>query len=194
MTTTSSREFARIDKTLSVRLRVLGEDQATSLALEVLDEPSIRRGLLSDSRLPDDGDATWERRALATLLVGMERLRREVDRLAALVDQEDAAVSDWIAGETVSVSGSGLAVLIPRNLDTGTLVELDLQLRREVDTRLHAIGRVASLVLPDGDRYPVGRFHLGVAFETIHDQDREALIRYTFREQRRSLRRRGADS
>ncbi len=192
MTTKESREFARIPKRLPVRVRVVDVHEARELTDELLEEPSIRRGILTDTRLPSDVEITWERRALATLLERVEQLTLEVERIASSVDTGDETDNGWISGETASISGSGIAVFLPVNLEPDTLIEIEMRLRDDLGARLRALGRVASLVPPDGDQYPVGRFHLGVAFETLHEQDQQALVRYTFKEQRRTLRRRHA--
>ena len=192
MTSRESREFARVPKRLPVRVRIVDVPEARELTAELLEEASIRPGILTDTRLPSDLEVTWERRALATLLERVEELTREVEHIASCVDTGEDTASDWIAGETASISGSGLAIFLPVNLETDTLVEIEIRLRDDLGARLRALGRIASLVPPDGDQYPVGRFHLGLAFETLHEQDQQALVRYSFKEQRRTLRRRHA--
>jgi hypothetical protein len=186
MTVASSRSFARVEARLPLRVRVVDDDRAGRIMLRAEEEPTYTEWVRPESSAP--GEGSWERAALATLLRRVDALEETLARIAETVGAEPGEASAWIEGESVAFSGSGLGALIPRRLSEGDRVELEISLLGDPTATLRALGRVVSYVPPDGESLPVGRFHLGIAFEAIHEEDREALIRYTFRIQRAQLR------
>ncbi len=189
---TGARSFARTAVRIPVRLRPLGEEEAERLAERFEMEPTYVERISFDSRPSASREKTWERAALLSLHERTERiewmLRRIADRLG--VDLRDSG--HWIEGETINLSGAGLGVRVPERLPEGSMVELELHLVGDPSAEVRAVGRVVSLVHPDGEDLPVGRWHLGIGFHGIHEEDREAVVRYTFRIQRAQLRDRKA--
>ncbi|MBP7146369.1 MAG: PilZ domain-containing protein [Acidobacteria bacterium] len=185
--TVTTRSFARVNDELPVRLRVLTEDQATELARALEQAPTYCEHVAADPLRRAPG-ATWEQAALASILDRLERLEAIVDRIAERVGAEGDEQGNWLDGNTVALSGSGLGLWATVRIPDGTPIELELSLPGDPSATVRALGRIVTLILPDGDTVPVGRFHLGVAFEAIHEQDREAIVRYTFRVQRAQLR------
>ena len=184
----TSRSFARTEVRIPVRLRPISEDEAEPLASRFAMEPTYRERISFDARPGAAREKSWERAALLSLHERTERLewmlRRIADKLG--VDLRDS--NHWIEAETVNLSGSGLGVFAPERLPEGSFVEVELNLVGDPSAEVHAVGRVVSLVHPDGDSLPVGRWHLGIGFHGIHEEDREAVVRYTFRIQRAQLR------
>lgn len=190
----TDRAFARVETSLPLRLRPLGADEAADLASRLQREASYREEV-APVDLPSGGetDGNWERAALRTVIDRLDRLERMVRALGSAVGADLDFDSEWIEGETVAFSGSGVGAFVATLLPEGQLVEVELSLVGSTTAKVRALGRIASIVRPDGEAYPVGRFHLGVAFEAIHEADREAVIRYTFRVQRAQLRERKDD-
>ena len=185
---TTTRSFARTEVRIPVRLRPLGEEEAERLASRFEMEPTYVERISFDARPSAAREKTWERAALLSLHERTERmewmLRRIAEKLG--VDLRDSA--HWIEGETINLSGSGLGAWVPERLPEGSFVEVELHLVGDPSAEVRAVGRVVSLVHPDGENLPVGRWHLGIGFHGIHDEDREAVVRYTFRIQRAQLR------
>ena len=189
-----ARTFARVDVEIPIRVRALGDDEAEALAKRIASEPTYSESASVESLLKNDEEATWERHAFASILARIDQLESTLARIAVAVGAEQVDDEGWIAGESVNISGSGLGVRIPQRLDEDTPIEVELTLLGDPTVVVRGIGRIASVVDPDGDSLPVGRYHLGVALVAMNDEDREALVKHTFRVQRAQLReRRDAD-
>lgn len=182
-----ARTFARVATRLPVRVRVLDDTDREIIARRILTEPTYREDLPAMPAAPGE-PGHFEQAALRSILARIEALEALVGRVAAAVGAPVDANEGWIEGEAVAASGAGLGLWLTAKLDEGAAIEVELTLMGEPRAHLSSIARVVSLVRPDGDRLPVGRFHVGAAFDTIHEADREALVRYTFRVQRAQLR------
>lgn len=187
MSGSQARNFARVAVSLPVRLRPLDEAESRRIATRLLAEPSYREELPLSGALPGEA-GHFEHAALRSLLERMDALEALLGRVAAAVGVEPDINEGWTEGEAVACSGAGLGALVPTRFAENTPLEVELTLLGEPRATVRALARTVSLVMPDGDRLPVGRFHLGLAFETIHEADREAVVRYTFRVQRAQLR------
>ncbi|GEM_PF-3387777 len=187
---TPDRSFARVDLALPIRLRVLEESETYDLARRFMAEPSRAEHLTLGPFGVAGEEPSWEQQALASIVGRIDRLESSLDRIARALGVELGDGFEWIDGDAVSLSGSGLGVHIPRSLPENTPVEVHLTLLGNPTTVLRTLGRIACQVAPDGDAVPVGRYHLGIAFSAIHAEDQAEVIRYTFRVQREELRRR----
>lgn len=184
------RAFARVSKQLPVRIRLLDAGQARTLAERVLSEPTYTERVVADPKVRTAETGQWDRAALSSIIAQLDRLERAVARIAESlqVDLHDAGV--WMEGHTVDLSGAGLGVHVSERIEQDAMLEVEMTLLGDPTIVLRAVGRAVSLVKPEAGSIPVGRFHLGIAFESIHEEDRQALVRYTFRLQREELRRR----
>ena len=182
------RQFARVTLLAPVRLRPVDRAEAEAIGRRLALEPSYaERPRLEGLRRPGES-YTWEQAALATLVARLDALESAVGRIADALGVDLSDPRHWIEGETTSLSGSGLGARVPQVVPEGTLVDLELTLPGDPAASVRALGRAIHVVRPDGRVLPVGRFDVGIAFEAIHDEDREAVIRYTFRVQRAMLR------
>ncbi|MDQ7087436.1 MAG: PilZ domain-containing protein [Acidobacteriota bacterium] len=188
----TSRSFARVDVRIPVRLQILDAQQAAELAERLEMEPTYAQKLSIDHP-GREARSSWERLALYTLIERLEKLERGLEKIADNLGVSLADGPEWIEGETVSLSGSGAGLRLPRKLEEGTPVEVEFTLLGEPTGVVRILGHIVTLVHPDGDRLPVGRYHLGVAFDAFHDDDRQAIIRYTFAQQRAQIREMRAD-
>lgn len=188
-----TRSFARVDERLPVRLRVIDASEAEALARRLAQEASYTEKVAGEPPRRLRSAGSWEQAALAAILDRLERLERTVEGIAARLEVDLADNGGWIEGETVSVSGGGLGIWAPVRLPENIFLEVELTLAGEPAGMVRVLGRVTSLVHPDGQDLPVGRFRLGVAFEAIHPEDQEAVVRHTFRAQRALLRERVRD-
>lgn len=184
---TTSRSFARVDVRIPVRLQVLDPQQATEVAERLDMEPTYVQKL-SVSHPARQGSSSWEQLALYSLMERLDCLERGIEKIADHLGVSLDDGPEWIEGETVTLSGSGAGLRLPRKLDEGTPVEVEFTLLGEPTAVVRVLGHIVTLVRPDGDQLPVGRYHLGVAFDAFHDEDRQAIIRYTFAQQRAQIR------
>jgi len=123
-------------------------------------------------------------------LVGwLDRIERKLDRLLAqqgLLDL-DGTVLDRRESIDLSAAGFRFESTEPAEPGSAVLVELELP---EVPVRLiRCVGRVtASRTLSDSSRHAIS-----IAFETIRQSDRDAVVRYTLVVQREAIRGRGPE-
>ncbi|UCF67825.1 MAG: PilZ domain-containing protein [Acidobacteriota bacterium] len=190
--TDSTRRFARVEQTVPIRVRVIDEREAEQLVEQFRSESTYVETVAPET-LPSTGtDVPWDRAALSSILSRIAQVERTLARIAEALNVDLSEGMFWLEGETSSLSGSGVGIVIPQRLDPETLLELELTLLGDPRATLRCLARVVSVVHPDGESLPVGRYHLGVAFEGMHEEDREALVRYTFRLQRAQLRERSS--
>lgn len=186
--TLEQRLFARVDARIPVRLRAVSAEEGRALARQLAVFPSL---VEAPPEIPADAaDASWERAALVAILARLDRLEQRLDEVLRAVDGADDGPGEWCMAETVALSGGGFGASSERRFADGTTLEVELTLAGDGAAVVRAVGRVASVLEPDGARVPVGRYCMGVAFTGIHPADREALVRYTFRVQRAQLRER----
>jgi hypothetical protein len=91
--------------------------------------------------------------------------------------------------EAVDISGSGLGVADPGDLQTGQRVLLSMSLPDSPNRTIYAVGEVSRV---SAEQVAEGRAKGAVRFVEISDADRERVIRFTFNLQRRELAHRGA--
>ncbi len=183
------RRFARVDESLPVRLRVIDEDEAAELSRFVAVHATYEERAPIAPPEPGEG-ASWELGAFAAILSRIGRLEDAVERIAGAVGVRDGRQRDWMTGETVKLSGGGIAVRVAGSVGKNEVFEIELHLPGAPTATVRAVGRVVYIEQPDGGALPAGRSCLGIAFTAIHESDREVLVRYTFRIQRARLRER----
>ncbi|RMG43575.1 MAG: PilZ domain-containing protein [Acidobacteria bacterium] len=188
--TVQSRRFARVEHPLPVRLRPLDETEAEELAKRLSCTPTYTERVRADAAGHPGTEVSWERAALSSVIEKLERLEQTIQRIAAALSVDLGDGENWISGVTSALSGSGVGLVVPCKLPQGTPVEIELTLVGETTATVRAVARIVSVVHPDGEALPVGRYHLGAGFEGINDADREAIVRYTFKLQRAKLRER----
>ena len=91
---------------------------------------------------------------------------------------------------TTDISGSGLGMTGCQEMRPGENILISLTLP---DSPHRAVYAVAQVVWVDSSR-PSGQAQTAVAFSQISEADRERLIRFTFRQQRRDLARRSEEA
>lgn len=91
---------------------------------------------------------------------------------------------------TTDISGSGLGMTGCREMKAGEQILISLTLPDSPHRAVYAVGQV---VWVDITR-PAGQAQTAVAFSQISEADRERLIRFTFRQQRRDLARRSEEA
>ncbi len=184
----TKRSFARVEVTLPVRVRKIDPVEAQKLAERLELEPSYTERLSADLANRRGGESSWERLAILTMLEKIEKLEKGLETIAGSLGVSLGEPGTWIEGETVSLSGSGMGLRLAQRLEEDTLVEVEITLLGETTGTVRLLGRIIILVNPDGQELPVGRFHLGISFETFNKEDREAIVHYTFRLQRAQIR------
>lgn len=134
---------------------------------------------LSGSGLGGRGEL--QRRMVPALAAMHEKL----DRILFSLNPHDPVALRFEKPLPVNLSGSGLGLTAEEPLSPETTLALELLLPFLAPLVIKAIGRVSRVQPLDPEKR---QWHIGIAFEVIHEEDREAIIRYISREQRIALR------
>ena len=165
------RAYYRVQARLPVRHRELEPGEFDALKREI-EAPRPPRPEV------DPALASW-----------LARVEKKLDRLIALADEN--APRPLSEGElsNVEISGSGLRVAGKEEVDVGENLLVELQLPGNAERRVRAIARVIRQIEP---REPGAERELALAFRVIHEDDREAIVRFSNDVQRVLLRARAA--
>lgn len=185
---TERRRYFRIDDTALIKYRVLAEQELDAaralLAQQHLDADNLRTALEPlDARLAEMVPAL--RRESRVLAEAIDVLNRKLSLLAGALAMASGAVSRDAPGEhlpsSINLSGGGLALRAAQALPTATWLLIDLVLLPGNHT-LRALGRVTDSRQRDGE------YAMGVEFDALREQDRDALISHALRKQAQQLR------
>ncbi len=125
-------------------------------------------------------------RLLASFSAALHHLDEKLNRILEKIEEPDKACREIEVIDTVDISGSGISLVLPENPDTGTVLKLSILLPGYPYGRLETMGRVVrSVERGAGDR---PTYLAGIEFTDLSEDDRERLIQYTFRQQRKQIR------
>lgn len=138
-------------------------------------------------RLFHSGDETWEKidEEFSRLGSQMAELNAKLDYLIALGEGRSPERSLHRNREIEDLSGTGLCFRENKPIPIGSDLRLSIELSRFPRQTVHCIGEVAR-----SDETAPGEFQIGIHFTVINEDEREQLIHYIFRIQRRMLRNR----
>lgn len=104
------------------------------------------------------------------------------DEILKKITSQDHEEEIYETGECIDISGSGVNMLIPGNLNKDTLLELNIEPPIHPAIQIIALGKITR-VCPSRVKEKSG-YEISVVFIAINEDDREALIRYIFQRQR----------
>lgn len=173
------REFFRITDRLFLEFREVSPEE--SLALEkTLKEADLFPGASAPAShaLHETGGLRKNK-----LYAYLESMDRKLEAVIELLSQRDNRFQGMYFD--VTISGSGLKFCSPVKLNEGAFLELRIALSPSVGRRITLLGRVV-LINPSG---PGGAgWDTSIAFATISEKDRDALVAYIFCREREGLR------
>ena len=161
------REFFRVRASIPVSIAAVEPSRYGVLAAEILSAV--------DPPLPEVDPA---------LIVWLDRIETKLDRLLSHHGLSEVQVISESAARTLEMSGSGLRFVAPDGYEVGQALLLEFELPETRTRRVRALARVvdtASAAEASGQE-------AGVAFETIRQADRDAVVRYTLTVQRQTIR------
>jgi hypothetical protein len=112
-------------------------------------------------------------------------MNEKLDHLLAILNPSDPMALRFEAPQTVNISGSGVGLILEETFPLDTALDLELLLPFAFPLIVKAIGRINRVEPLDADHQ---QWYIGTQFDVIREEDREAIIRYIFREQRVALR------
>ena len=187
------RRFTRVHDRFLVEIWALDDAEAERLAETVRTQRSYygdRAQLtVTSSDHPDD----------LQVLVGhvVDRLAEmdaKIDHILGVVDRLErgdtslGSLAGRVEALAVDISGSGVGILCPHPFEVGTRFKAVLNLPGNPPARLRVLAQVAILRTAAPPEQSLGKYHLGLGFDGINEDDRQELIRYVFQRQRVLLR------
>lgn len=103
------------------------------------------------------------------------------DEILKKITSQDHGEDIYETGECIDISGTGINMLIPGNLNKDTLLELNIEPPIHPAIQIITLGKVAR-VCPSKDKEMSG-YEISIAFTAINEDDREMLIKYIFQRQ-----------
>lgn len=172
----SDREYYRARATLAVRYgpdtpegrRIMAMDRDLWDTQSGLEETA--RQILDTGDLPDN---------LKPLLPLMRWLNFKMDLVLHHLRQRELGVHFPKEGNTTDLSGSGLGLENAPEVRVGDTLILAFTLPQNPSRPVYAVGEVVRLAQSPPNA--------AVTFREIAESDRERIIRYTFRQQRKEL-------
>lgn len=203
------REYLRVEAPLPIRYRVVDQAEARSLRAEIEGRASAgaartrtmrgRTSTLPGLRVPGGARALSpvpETSPPALPHEAQRQLDRIEEKLDRILDHLGLAAVDGASAPRrvidVDISGSGLRFRTRQRYDEGTLLEIDLELPLSPPARMRALISVVRCSRPDGPS-PDGDWMLAGQYDAIHEDDRGAIVRYTFDRQREEKRSESAE-
>lgn len=121
----------------------------------------------------------------ASLIGWLDRIERKLDQLLNHHGLLEPALVEPECKRRFDLSGSGLSYTSEKPIAAGSVLQLEFELPETPIRLVRCLGRVAEAGTASVD----GEGHLvGVAFETIRQADRDAVVRYTLAVQRQAIR------
>lgn len=103
-----------------------------------------------------------------------------------VIDTQQGIYGEWVTVKSRDIGGGGLLLLAKEALANGTLVEIDLTLPDQ-SIAIRAVGKVVRVT-----REEIGGnivFPTGIQFVAIDEKERDRLIGFIFKEQRKWIKR-----
>jgi len=187
------RSYVRVEDSFGVRFRTLNPQEYERRRFEFASRASRRgeaRSLLATDWSRELQDTLGEEAAaglesvLIKMLIGLDR---KLDKIIALLERPEGEMG-FCKGTGVNISGAGFCFVTESPVRVGGMLEVALELT--VFPRLHLMALGKALRVREIRQFPDTHRHFEVAveFTDIHEDDRDEIIRYTFRRQRELLR------
>jgi hypothetical protein len=186
------RRHMRVPCSLLFRHRVLSDAEWTEMGPGIVAEPLDH--LEEPPEVAGPHDETWER--LNTVFSNFHGMLREisdqVQHLMALQQGQVVASKPDVTARVFNISGSGLGYENNGALEPGTKLRMSFDMAGYPYRSVVCLGEVVRAAAPDKPT-PSGMSHqIFVDFTHVREEDRDRIIRFVFKMQRRHLRHRRA--
>ena len=177
------REFVRAPLNIDARVKPLDK--------EGLDRKHHMRSVFSSLPLPggpsEDSDRIGAQDTVISYLMEfMFQINEKLDIVIDLLGGEKSNQNTIGVQETVNISGSGVSLVVSTAVEVGLLLDVSLFIPNFPLGVFNIQGEVIRVEPKRGDNS--GLFEIGIKFLNMSDEERERLISYTFRQQRRTIR------
>lgn len=179
------RDFNRVNDMLRVEYRRRDRSDVDRLkkvqALKRMQES--RRYRLADLPRKDMRNGSDEGGAGETVIGLFSELNRKLDQIIDLLDLDNDAGSGKEIRREMNISGSGIGLLIDEPVVVGEVLELRISLpvlKLSSVMTIETIGEVVWVEEQKDEGDDKSRFCIGIKFISIHEDDREEIVGYTF--------------
>jgi len=179
------REFVRTDLSIQATLAPIDQNE--------LDRKLSLKQVFSSNRdeTLDDPDAEAldsTKNAIYDLAEFLIQINEKIDRITDFlgIDQTDEDSLQVI--RTLNISGSGISMVTTRPLEIGQLFDISLSIPDFPLGAFRAQGEVMRSSQLKGNESHL--YEAGIRFLDLNEEQRERLISFTFRHQRRTIRQR----
>jgi PilZ domain len=185
---TEEREFVRVETQLPLHYRQLSPGEYRREKARILLDRQARINSLFQlverwSSQDEQGMRGGEsERLIIPILAAMNE---KLDRILSLIDPSDPLALRFKEPHSLNIRGAGMGLVAKECFPLETTLALELVLPFPFPLTIKAIGKVNRVESLDGENQ---QWDIGMKFDVIHEEDREAIIRYIFREQRIALR------
>ena len=112
----------------------------------------------------------------------MDKIIANQEMILNKIDTEEEVHDVSETGECIDISGSGVNMLVTRELNQGSLLELKIEPPINPPIQIILLGKLSRICQSkDNDN---NDFEVSVTFTAINEDDRESLIKYIFHRQR----------
>jgi len=186
------RDHMRVGSSLIFRHRTLSDAEYAALAQRVLSQPLEYLEENPDNERSTGGDEVWDRldNVLANFYQMIRDLSDKVDHLITLQEGGEPARRRDATSRVVNISGSGLAFESDEALPAGAKLRMAFDLSRYPYREIVCLGEVVRACTHPDPPLGTARHTMSVDFTHIREEDRDRIIHYVFRMQRRMLRNR----
>ena len=179
------REFVRTDLSILATLAPIGQN-------ELGRKLSLKQVFSSDrDETRDDPDAETPdstKNAIYDLAEFLIRIDEKIDRITDFLGIDQTGEDSLQVIRTLNISGSGISMVITRPLEIGQLLDISLSIPDFPLGVFRARGEVMRSSQLKGEESHL--YEAGIRFLDLNEEQRERLISFTFRQQRRTIRQR----
>jgi len=185
---TEEREFVRAETQLPLHYRQLSAGEYRREKARILLDRQARINSLFqlvERRYSQDEQGMRAGESERLMIPILAAMNDKLDRILSIIDPSDPIALRFKEPQSINISGAGMGWVAKECFPLETTLALELVLPLPFPLTIKAIGKVNRVESLDGENQ---QWAIGMKFDVIHEEDREAIIRYIFREQRIALR------
>lgn len=179
------REFVRTE--LAIQASLVPIDQRELNRKHYLKQ-MVSGGYGADLDDADEDRSSFTRQAIYDLAELLIQTHEKIDRIMDFLGVKQTDADSLQVVRTVNISGSGISLIITHPLEIGQFVDISLSIPGFPMGVFRAQGEVKRMSPLKGKESHL--YEAGIQFLNLNEDQRERLISFTFRQQRKTIRQR----
>ena len=177
------REYVRASLNIDARVKPLEKEEVDRKhhLQSAMSSLQVPKGSPADSDRSEVQDTT-----VSYLMEFMFQINEKLDKVIDMLGGEHPDQNHIHVEETVNISGSGVSFIVSSSVPVGSLLDISLFIPDFPMGMFNVQGEVIRINPGKGDE--AGCYEIGIKFLNLSEEERERLIEYTFRQQRRTIR------